>query len=245
MTHIADELTDLDSENDLQDYLQSELEAGGWRTDDEVYVRKAKKRADIIAEHPDFGALGIEIKFFRGDSGAVISEAHHQIVSRYRGQNYRSFGTVDLWAICPCFKDTHDESCDDWYTERARERRRLTQSLFCRNGVGFIALRASELYVAFNQGGNGWRIPFDQDSSYYDPDMKKIRSRVREKMANFSYGGSGTRSCQYNSSGGCTAPATEKVEFINTEVEVCQYHAQAVEKALAFPEPIEKTRTQD
>jgi hypothetical protein len=255
MTHTRDALNNLDDEYDLQDYLQSELEAEGWRTDDEVSVRKdlsqplsdlsTTGRADIVAEHPDFGTLGIETKFFRKNGGAMLADAHHQIVSKYRGQNFKTFGTVDLWAICPCFKPMYDEDCDDWYTTRGRERRSLTKSLFCRHGVGYVSLHARELFANFNHTDSEFKVPFNQEHDYYNPDMKKIREMVRRKMSEFDYGGSGTRSCQYNSTGGCTAPATESVEFINTEVEVCQFHAKAVEKELAFPEPIESVRSRN
>jgi hypothetical protein len=234
-----EDLYEIDDEEQLQFWLKSRLKENDWRVTREAKVRNSLNRADIIAEHPQFGSLGIETKFFARDGGAKVADAHHQIVSKYRGQHYYTHGTVDLWAFCPCFKYMHREDLSDingFYQKRGVKRQQFAREFFCRHGIGFISLDRKDLRADFNHSDRECKIPITAFHEYdHETDIAKIQDLVGRKMEDFDYGGSRSRTCQYAPSGGCTAPATESIEFCKAEIHVCEYHADAIAKEIAFP----------
>jgi len=177
----------VNSENELQERLEQHFERHGWVAIREASPRNSNVRADLIVSHDDYGWFGIETKYFDGDGGGKVADAHHQIVSKYRGKRYIGH-RIDLWAICPYFSGW--DSDDDWYKKRAKHRDQLIRELFCRHGVGYANPLRDPLLLDFAYSVAEQKVPVATDRQtrhHENVDVELIRESVTRKMREYEY----------------------------------------------------------
>ena len=175
------------TEDTLQNRLEQYFELHGWTAIREVSPHNANVRADLIVNHDEYGWFGIETKFFDGDGGSKAADAHHQIVSKYRGKRYIR-NKINLWAICPFFSGRN--SNDEWHQQRANQRNQFTRELFCRHGVGYINPFREPLLIDFAYSRAECKVPVNtnRDTRHHDNvDVELIREAVSRKMDKYDY----------------------------------------------------------
>jgi len=239
MGHI--DQTGLKDEDDMQERLEEEFTECGWRVAREEKTRDGAGRADLIVSCDKFGTIGIETKFFNRDGGAKLADAHHQIIKKYRGEEFGSVwfsdGPIDLWAFCPCFAGHHRENPERWYEQRATFRKRFAREFFCRHGVGFLDIGAGgdSLVIDFGYSMAERKIPVAAESRHHENvDITAIRESVQKKIEEYSYTESVSGGCEYKSTAGeCGLPAPIEMEIHSVSVNLCEHHAEAVEKRIA------------
>jgi hypothetical protein len=179
----------LDSEDELQEWLESHFEENGWTAIREVQPHGSDYQADLLVNHDRYGWIGIECKYFDHDGGAKIAKAHHQIVSKYRGKKYIKNNRVNLWAIAPYFKGIGATS--RYYRNQQELRQTLIREMFCAHGIGIIKLNRPILLVDFAYSQNASKIPVSESNKYdchhNDVDIDKIRGKVEQKIKRYSY----------------------------------------------------------
>lgn len=159
----------LESEDELQEWLEAAFEESGWTAIREVSPHSSDYRADLIVEHDEYGWFGIETKFIGSNQGPMdMAKAHHQIVQKYRGRKYIG-NRIDLWAVCPYIKFTNCKEFPDDGKEDRRQRRRFerekwgkinhTKAFFSHSGIGWINLNHYHLNMEFIQSTSGGRVP--------------------------------------------------------------------------------------
>jgi len=180
-------ITDVQSENQFQKELEQYFENHGWIALREVSPHSSNNRADLIVQHDDFGWFGIETKFFDNDGGAKVADAHHQIITKYRGKKYVG-NRIDLWCVAPYFSgyDTDDE----WVSNRAQWRRRFTREFFCKHGVGILDISRRPLIMDFAYSMACKKVPVDSDKEtrhHQNVDVQRIEKSVSKKMEKYAY----------------------------------------------------------
>ena len=85
---MNDEIGPVSSEAELQRNLKSYFEKHNWLAVREVSPTDSRVKADLIVKHDTYGWFGIETKYFNNDGGGKVADAHHQIISQYRGRRY-------------------------------------------------------------------------------------------------------------------------------------------------------------
>ena len=179
-------IADANSENELQRKLEQHFENHGWVAIREVSPHGSNVKADLIVEHDSYGWFGIETKYFSRDGGAKLADAHHQIVSKYRGRRYIG-NRINLWAICPFF--TGYDS-DEWHRQRAEWRSDFVREFFCRHGVGYVNPSRSPLLIDFAYSTASYKVPVDTDRQtrhHENVDIDRIRSSVKRKIEEYQY----------------------------------------------------------
>lgn len=177
----------LDSEDELQEWLEGHFENNGWTAIREVSPRKSNYKADLIVKNDEYGWVGIETKYFDGDGGAKVAKAHHQITRKYRGERYIG-NRINLWAFCPYFKSLNSDS--RMHSRKQEFRSRFSRELFCKHGIGYIDLDRRELLIDFAYSQPIAKIPVSDESydRYYDNvDIDEIEKSVRNKMREYDY----------------------------------------------------------
>ena len=178
----------LDSEDELQEWLESYFEDNGWTAIREVSPHRSNYSADLIVQHDKFGWIGIECKYFERDGGSKIAKAHHQIISKYRGEKYIKNNKIDLWCLCPYFKGIEDRSR---YGRNQQElRQTLIREMFCAHGIGVLMLNRRRLLLDFAYSHRASKIPISPDDGYYgydDVDIQRIRDIVSRKIEKYNY----------------------------------------------------------
>lgn len=177
----------LESEEELQEWLEEQFEKHGWTAIREVSPHSSSDRADLIVNHDRYGWMGIETKYFKRDGGAKIAEAHHQITKKYRGKKYIG-NRINLWVFCPYFYGLNAD--DPFQINQQWMRARLSKEFFSKHGIGFIDLDRSDLLIDFGHSMPVEKIPVDGDEGgrYRNPvDMGEIREGVEEKMDKYEY----------------------------------------------------------
>lgn len=179
----------LESEEELQVWLENYFEKHGWTAIREVSPARSSVRADLIVEHDDYGRIGIEAKYFKRDGGAKIAQAHHQIIKKYRGKKFIG-KRIDLWAICPYFHGMNSQRAT-LSTNQQHLRSRLMREMFCKHGIGYIGLDTSEpLLIDFAYSVPVAKIPVNgnEDSRHYENvDIEEINDAVQKKMDKYEY----------------------------------------------------------
>jgi len=175
------------SEDELQEGLQRLLDSSGWNAQREVSPDSSEYRVDLLAEHGEYGTVGIETKFFKNSGGAKAADAHHQIVSKYRGKEYGG-QKVDLWAICPYFAGKNGGSFGRRNQQRIRET--MIREMFCRHGIAYLDLSKSNLYLDFAMSDRSKKIPISGPKiGKYEQavDIGEIRDSIRRKIDKYDY----------------------------------------------------------
>ena len=68
-----------DSEPELRDQISESLSEYGWCVETEVYSVCKTGRVDLLANHPQAGTFGLEIKYMENYSGKKLGEAMKQV----------------------------------------------------------------------------------------------------------------------------------------------------------------------
>lgn len=179
----------LESEEELQVWLENYFEEHGWTAIREVSPAHSSVRADLIVNHEDYGWIGIETKYFKNDGGAKIAKAHHQITRKYRGKKYIG-KRINLWAICPYFHgiNSHTHRIKN---SQQRLRAKMVREMFCKHGIGYIELNTrSDLLIDFAYSKAIAKIPVngDEESRHYENvDINAIRESVQDKIERYDY----------------------------------------------------------
>jgi len=178
----------LESEEELQSWLESYFESQGWTAIREVSPHNSSVRADLIVNHDKYGWIGIEAKYFKRDGGAKIAHAHHQIINKYRGKKYLG-EKIELWAICPYFYGINRPS--GLGANQQRLRCRLIREMFCKHGLGYIGLDTrNDLLIDFAYSRPIAKIPvnLDEESRHYENvDIVEITESVEKKIEKYDY----------------------------------------------------------
>lgn len=177
----------IESEDQLQDWLESYFEKQGWTAIREVSPHNSNYKADLVVNHSDYGWMGIETKYFDGDGGAKIAQAHHQLTRKYRGEKYIG-NRINLWAFCPYFNAYNSPSRIHSRTQITRAE--LSRELFCKHGIGYIDLDRNELLIDFAYSQPVAKVPVDanaNDRYYENVDMDDIQKAVKRKMEKYDY----------------------------------------------------------
>lgn len=177
----------VDSEEELQQWLESFFEENGWTAIREVSPHKSNYKADLIVNHHDYGWIGIETKYFEGDGGAKVAEAHHQLTRKYRSEKYIN-NKIDLWAFCPYFTAYNSDS--RLHSREQQIRGQFSRELFSKHGVGYIDLDRREMLIDFAYSQPIAKIPVDGDASdryYENVDIHEIKKSVSRKMEKYDY----------------------------------------------------------
>lgn len=159
----------IDSEDELQQWLQAAFEDAGWTAIREAAPHWSDYRADLIVEHGEFGWFGIETKYIGSSQGPVdMAKAHHQIVQKYRGKKYIG-NKIDLWAVCPYIKYANCQKRPGESDEERRQRKDFERlksesvyalsSFFKHTGIGWIDLDHYALSFDFVEGDSSGRVP--------------------------------------------------------------------------------------
>lgn len=175
------------SEEELQEGLKGLLDSSGWNAQRELSPDGSEYRADLLAEHPDYGVVGIETKFFKNSGGAKAADAHHQIVSKYRGKKYGG-QEVNLWVICPYFVGKNGGSFGRRNQQRTREK--VIQEMLCRHGIGYLNLAKNNLLFDFAMSDRAKKIPVSGPNyEKYERavDIDEIRESVSRKVKKYNY----------------------------------------------------------
>lgn len=178
----------LDNEDELQAWLKSHFEENGWTAIREVKPHGSDYSADLLVNHDRYGWIGIECKYFDHDGGSKIAKAHHQIVTKYRGEKFIKNNRVNLWAICPYFKGIGATS--QYYRNQQELRQKLLREMFCAHGMGIIKLNRYSLLIDFAYSQSGSKIPVSERSDYHSHekvDIENIRDIVSKKMDRLNY----------------------------------------------------------
>lgn len=181
----------LDSEEELQLWLEEYFEDNGWIAIREVSPHYSSYKADLIVSHDDYGWFGIETKYFEGDGGGKMADAHHQITRKYRHQHYLG-EKISLWAVCPYFSGLH--AAGEYSNSRQQQgRATLMREFFCRHGIGYIDLDSSNVKIDFAMSSKETKVPVGGEyEKYLDEyrekvDMDHIREMVSRKCERFDY----------------------------------------------------------
>jgi len=209
----------VESEDELQSWLESAFEAAGWTAIREVRPHSSDYRADLIVQHDRFGWFGIETKYIGSNAGAVdMAKAHHQITQKYRGKKYIG-NKIDLWCVCPYIKYANCRRKGDESDEKARQRRQYerrnwnkihhTRPFFAHSGIGWVNLNHYALSLAFIHSEPGGRVPttklaetdaVQSNSERYssivnewfeEVDMQRIREWAQRSVESAQYGRKG------------------------------------------------------
>jgi hypothetical protein len=160
---VNDEIGPVSSEAELQRKLKSYFEKHNWLAVREVSPTDSRVKADLIVKHDTYGWFGIETKYFNNDGGGKVADAHHQIVSKYRGKRYIN-DRINLWAA-------------SW-------RQQYTRELFCKHGVGYVNPRRNPLLIDFAYSVPTRKVPVDTNREtrhHTNVDIEEIRSVVKKK----------------------------------------------------------------
>jgi len=179
---------ELESEEELQIWLEDFFEDQGWIAIREVSPRGSDVRADLIVSHDEYGWFGIETKYMRGDGGGKIATAHHQITQKYRGQKYLG-EKIDLWVICPYFWGMNSPDYTEKHSQQA-SRATFTREFFCRHGIGYLDLDRYQLLLGFAYSKPWAKVPVGGeylDDYIDDVDLDKIVESVNRKMGKYGY----------------------------------------------------------
>jgi len=197
----------LDSEDALQEWLESAFEDAGWTAIREVSPVGSNYRADLIVQHDDYGWFGVETKYIGSSQGPIdMAKAHHQIVEKYRGRKYINT-KIDLWLVCPYIKyGTADYSPDDnWRRQKWNQIYHMRQ-FFQHVGIGWINLDYYSLDLDFIEADSAGSIPVgklaqtkkvQQNRERYakytserarNVDVSRIREWAARKVKNALYG---------------------------------------------------------
>jgi hypothetical protein len=203
----------INSEDELQEWLEKRFEDAGWTAIREVSPHRSNYRADLIVEHDNFGWFGIETKFIGKSQGPIdMAKAHHQITQKYRGKKYIN-NKIDLWAVCPYIKYGSLETLprDEQNGENNWRRRKRTQVydtrvFFQHSGIGWIELDTYSLEIEFIESDSQGSVPVgylaptekvqrnrDRYAGYVgrrreDCDIERIREWAAGKVENAPYG---------------------------------------------------------
>jgi len=185
---VNDEIGPVSSEAELQRNLKSYFEKHNWLAVREVSPTDSRVKAELIVKHDTYGWFGIETKYFNNDGGGKVADAHHQIISQYRGKRYIN-DRINLWAVCPYFSGA-DSDGDEWHNERASWRQQYTRELFCKHGVGYVNPRRNPLLIDFAYSVPTRKVPVDTNREtrhHRNVDIEEIRAAVKKKMEKYSY----------------------------------------------------------
>jgi hypothetical protein len=197
----------LESEDELQEWLEAAFEDAGWTAIREVSPVRSNYRADLIVQHDDYGWLGIETKYIGSSQGPIdMAEAHYQIVGKYRGRKYIN-NRIDLWLVCPYIKygeDTVDPE-KRWRREKWAQIYHMRQ-FFQHAGIGWIDLDHYSLDLDFIEADSAGTIPVGKlansekvrrnrrryaqytDKRAQNVDITRIREWAAGKVKNAPYG---------------------------------------------------------
>lgn len=176
----------LDSEDELQQWLESFFEENGWTAIREVSPRNGICRADLIVGHSEYGWYGIETKYITGDCGGKIADAHHKITEKYRGRKYIN-RRINCWLVCPYF---WCYGPDDYRSTTQRTRADLISGMFSRHGIGYINLDKSRLLLDFADSRMYAKVPVGGeylDKHIEGVDVERIRDRVDRMREQYPY----------------------------------------------------------
>lgn len=162
----------IDSEDELQQWLETTFETVGWTAIREVSPHSSNHRADLIVRHDNYGWVGIETKYIKDDV-QKLPEAHHQIIQKYRNRRYIG-ERIELWAVCPYVEryNTESDETPDYYERRRRSLIRDQKGFFDAAGIGWINLDHYHLNIQFVESRDYGRIP----TGYLSPEARRSRT---------------------------------------------------------------------
>jgi len=202
----------IDSEDELQEWLESAFEESGWTAIREASPHFSDYRADLIVQHDNYGWFGIETKYIGSSQGPIdMAKAHHQIVNQYRGKKYVG-NRIDLWLVCPYVKYSTAEDMrepvpgeDSWRSSKKEQIQQMRQ-FFQHSGIGWIELNHYSLDLDFIESKRTGCIPVGKlgvtervrknkskyqrivDERAQNVDVSDIRSWAHSKVQNAPYG---------------------------------------------------------
>lgn len=155
---VKNRVPDFSCEDEMQEWLENEFESAGWTAIREVKPHHSRCRADLIAQHDEYGWIGVECKYMSSPrNGRKVGEAIDQIVNKYRGRKYVG-NRIDLWAFCPYY-----------YKDDARKQPQQTiRELLCYFGIGVIELDKSGLIINFDHSDRDKKIKVSQLTDWDD-----------------------------------------------------------------------------
>lgn len=142
------------NEDELQDSLIELFRANDWTALKEVCPDWGQKRVDIIAEHPEYGRIGIETKFIRtGRDGRRLAEAFMQVTRDYWHREYNR-SEIQLWAIAPYYQpgSVRPPQNDDQIQD-------FVKQFLTRVGVGVLDVHADTIKIEFSTASRGKTVP--------------------------------------------------------------------------------------
>jgi hypothetical protein len=181
----TDWLPEFDSEQEFQDYLESQLERQGYTAIQEVKPHKSNYRVDLLLIHDDYGKIGMELKYLTG--GTDAANAHRQIVDQYAGRRYLG-NKVIKWVFAPYMPKLQSEQ-EHTVHGFQKGKRDIIENMFNSYGIGFLDVHSSP-YCSFNWGkGKEYKMPaFTAKSGTLDEpddmDLEQINNRSRERLLN-------------------------------------------------------------
>ena len=150
VNRIFQELDEIESEDELQEWLKSYFEDRGWTAIREVSPDWSNDSANLLVRHADYGWFGIEMKYFSPDDGGrKLANAHRQILFQYRGRNYLN-NRITLWVLCPYIDDT---------ARRVSSHLQFIREFLCGHGIGYIDLRRNDLLIDFAYSHPEAKVP--------------------------------------------------------------------------------------
>jgi hypothetical protein len=163
-------------EDDFQRELALILRANEWTAVREYPPDDANRRVDILADHDEYGKIGIETKFLTtARDGARLAEAHMQIARDYSTRTYNG-ESVLLWAVAPYYHGTAlPGPVDD---HRIQE---FIRSFFHRQGIGVVDPHAETLKITFANGTIPIAGPYSQTHAAR-LEVDALRESVRQKQ---------------------------------------------------------------
>lgn len=193
---------DIESEQELQDFLQRGMESNDWTVLREATVAtvdNSSYKADIVAQHDAIGWVGIECKYVTG--GPVIAaKAARQIFEKYADKKFINH-RVTAWGVCLYgnrFKQP-DPDADTFTTAdeyeavyqkqrtRCRQIQATTQRILNGFGLGWVTITQSRILMEFLPSGADVQVPLFQTNGdipqrrWDDFDMDRVEELARER----------------------------------------------------------------
>ena len=183
--HPNNEIVQVNSEKDYQNYLQRVFENNGWSVDDEVYDDDSDHRADLIVDHGNYGKYGIEAKY-TNYGGSTPAHAHHQIVKKYRQATFDGH-KIRKWVYAPFYTLRADATEPYHHPDPPRHSwvNELLMPFFNSHGIGY--LHNADLTIRFQDVATDYIVPIQNYFGVPSVDIDKIDDYVHRKMLEYDY----------------------------------------------------------
>jgi len=187
-TPLNIEQKSINSEDDLQNYIEHGMESNGYTVIREIKPHYSNFRADIVAQHDSIGTVGIECKYVTGGP-IVAAEAARQVIDKYAGQKFVNW-KVDVWGIClfgRCFRpDSINKQISDRREIKDNSTVETTKRIMNGFGLGWVTAHDDRVVMEFLPSGRDVCIPLfhsdGENPEWFDKvDMERIESLVEDR----------------------------------------------------------------